>query len=85
MLTDTGSFVPNIISIKRNLVHLSPLVDIESPADSTAQLSFARPSEAGESSSKLNRADLLPTANPLLLFSGKYKLNKGNYRQCFLC
>lgn len=74
--TDTEPFVPNIISIKWNLVHLSHLVDIESPADSTVQLSSMKVLEKGESFSKLNRTDLLWTANLLLLFMGIYKLNK---------
>lgn len=83
--TDTDPFVPNIISIKWNLVHLSHLVDIESPADSTVQLSSMKILEKGESFSKLNRNDLLRTANLLLLFMGIYKLNKGNNRHEFLC
>lgn len=45
--TDTDSFVPNIISVKWNLVHLSHLVDTESSADSAAQLSGMRTSETG--------------------------------------
>lgn len=64
-LTDTGSFVPNIISIKWNLFPLSPLVDIESPADSTAQLSSTKASGASGSS----RADLLWTMQTHYCFS----------------
>lgn len=68
------------MSVKWNLVHLSHLADIESPADSTVQLSGTKTSETGESFSNLNRTDLLWTANPSLLFMGMYKLNKGNNR-----
>lgn len=74
------TLVPNIISIKWNLVHLSHLVDTKSPADSTLQLSGIKTSETGESFSKLSRADLLRTTNPLLLFMGIHKSKKGDNR-----